>query len=98
MVERGNAGEALAIPFQQTARTYNRVSHEEFTAEETAILDDYFQKSLLYSYDPLISDPVKANDAQYISFGEYFPTVPVIMLLPRSILRSSAMVPGVMLM
>ena len=76
-VEPGNAREALSVPFQQTARTYRLTSHDQFTEEETAVLEEYFLDNALTHYDPLISDPVKANNENYSSFRDYLPYLKV---------------------
>lgn len=66
-VERGSSKEALAIPFQQTARTV-RDHEDEITDEERKAIDgllDY--DSMAENYDPLISDPIKDNSKSGVS-------------------------------
>lgn len=67
--------EALAIPFQQTARTV-KFHGNEITDEERDTIDrilDY--DSMAQNYDPLISDPIKDNwkgDATSEDLKNYF--------------------------
>ena len=63
-VGKGSVGEALSLPFQQTAR-YLKTWPEDVTAEEEAAIDgvlDY--EHLAELYDPRIADPVKATFKQ----------------------------------
>lgn len=58
-VAPGSVREVLSLPFQQTAR-YVRVCGDTLTEEEIAVIDgvlDY--ETLVTSYDPRVSDPVK---------------------------------------
>lgn len=60
-IEKNGIGEALSLPFQQTAR-YVKEYGDEVTEEEAAAIRavlDY--ESLAERYDPRISDPVKAT-------------------------------------
>lgn len=60
-VERGSSKEALAIPFQQTARTV-RDHEDEITDEEREAIDRFLDyDSMAENYDPLLSDPIKDN-------------------------------------
>lgn len=52
-------GEALSIPFQQTARTVRDHKDELTTSEQQAIRSILDYDSLAQNYDQLISDPVK---------------------------------------
>lgn len=58
-VAPGSVREVLSLPFQQTAR-YVQVCGDTLTEEEIAVIDgvlDY--ETLVTSYDPRVSDPVK---------------------------------------
>lgn len=76
-ISPGEIGEALSIPLQQTAR-YLKEHYDEITEEEADVLKRGFAVPLEevgQSYNPMISDPVKANfiaapDVSYIK--EYF--------------------------
>lgn len=76
-ISQGEVGEMLSIPLQQTAR-YLKEHYDEITEEEAEVLGRGFTVSLKQVgeiYDPIISDPVKANflaapDASYLK--EYF--------------------------
>ena len=71
-VAPGSVREVLSLPFQQTAR-YVQVCGSSLTEEEIAVIDgvlDY--ETLVTSYDPRVSDPVKNTyhgDSQ--ALGEY---------------------------
>ncbi|SCW66787.1 hypothetical protein SAMN02910456_02486 [Ruminococcaceae bacterium YRB3002] len=66
-------GEALSIPFQQTAR-YVRDYEEDVTEEEREIIDQQLVfDTLKERYDPRISDPVKVNyRGDKSNLSEYF--------------------------
>ena len=59
--EKSAAGEALALPLQQVAKTV-RDHNRELTAEETETLEEIFPsvEEVRWAYDPAASDPVKA--------------------------------------
>lgn len=62
-IAAGPAGEMLSIPLQQTAR-YLREHYEELSEEEARVLQEGFSvelESVGSLYNPVISDPVKAN-------------------------------------
>ena len=60
-VQPGSAGEALSLPFQQTARFVQK-HHDEIPQEEREIIDAVLDADALASlYNPYISDPVKAT-------------------------------------
>ncbi|MCM1026817.1 MAG: DUF6020 family protein [Roseburia sp.] len=61
-ISRGNTGDVLSVPLQQTAR-YLREHYDELTPEETAVLQKGFTVGLdeiAGGYNPICSDPVKA--------------------------------------
>lgn len=72
-IPAGEVGEMLSIPLQQTAR-YLRDHYDEITEDEATVLESGFTVSLdqvAASYDPKLSDPVKASfiaypDAEYL--------------------------------
>jgi hypothetical protein len=76
-IKKGEVGEMLSIPLQQTAR-YLKEHYDELTDEETEILSEGFEiplSSVADVYSPLISDGVKANfvdnpDSEYLK--KYF--------------------------
>lgn len=59
--EKSAAGEALALPLQQIAKTV-RDHNRELTAEETETLEEIFPsvEEVRWAYEPAASDPVKA--------------------------------------
>ena len=58
-VAPGSVREVLSLPFQQTAR-YVQVCGNTLTEEEIAVLDSVLDyETLVTSYDPRVSDPVK---------------------------------------
>jgi hypothetical protein len=62
-IKKGEIGEMLSIPLQQTAR-YLKEHYDELTDEETEILSEGFKiplSSVADVYSPLISDGVKSN-------------------------------------
>ena len=76
-IAKGNVGDMLSVPLQQTAR-YLREHYDEVTAEEAAVLQEGFAVGLdeiAASYNPICSDPVKANFQEHPSssyIGSYF--------------------------
>lgn len=59
--QKGSVGEALSLPFQQTAR-YLKTWPEDVTKEEAEIIDAVLDYAHLAEYyDPRISDPVKVT-------------------------------------
>lgn len=76
-IPKGEVGEMLSIPLQQTAR-YLRDHFDEVTEDEARTLQRGFTVSLSQvatSYNPVLSDPVKASfiahpDVEYLK--EYF--------------------------
>lgn len=76
-IPKGEVGEMLSIPLQQTAR-YLKEHYDEITEEEAEVLGRGFTVPLDQvgnDYNPVISDPVKMNfiaspDAVYLK--EYF--------------------------
>lgn len=62
-ISKGNMGDILSVPLQQTAR-YLREHPDEVTAEEAAVLREGFTielNEIANVYNPICSDPVKAN-------------------------------------
>lgn len=58
-VEKGSINEALSIPYQQTAR-YVTMYEDELTGEEISIISSILDyDTLIESYNPELSDPVK---------------------------------------
>lgn len=58
-VAPGSVREVLSLPFQQTAR-YVRTCGDTLTEEEIAVIDSVLDyETLVTSYDPRVSDPVK---------------------------------------
>ena len=58
-VAPGSVREVLSLPFQQTAR-YVQVCGDTLTEEEIAVIDSVLDyETLVTSYDPRVSDPVK---------------------------------------
>jgi len=76
-IEKGNTGDMLSIPLQQTAR-YLRDHFDELTLEEAEVLEEGFSIALDMvgaAYNPICSDPIKENfqkhpDADYLK--KYF--------------------------
>ncbi len=70
----GSSGEALSIPFQQTAR-YLRDHPEDLSYEEYQVIDRVIDTKVIASvYKPELSDPVKGArnlDATVADFGNY---------------------------
>lgn len=62
--------EPLSIPFQQTAR-YVCEYPDEVTEQEKEILGKVFDYDALFSYNPVLSDPIK-NHCKGIAMDEYF--------------------------
>ncbi len=73
--EKGSVGEALSLPFQQTAR-YVKSYENEVTEEERAAIDAVLPYDRLAdAYDPRVADPVKGmyrGDGSKL--GAYFKT------------------------
>lgn len=72
----GSKGEMLSIPFQQTAR-YLQFYKEEISAEEVSAIENVLGDihTVAASYNPNISDPVKAlfqKDATFTELIQYF--------------------------
>ena len=58
-VAPGSVREVLSLPFQQTAR-YVQICGDTLTEEEIAVIDQVLDyETLVTSYDPRVSDPVK---------------------------------------
>lgn len=61
-IAKGNMGDMLSVPLQQTAR-YLREHYDEVTPEEAEVLQEGFTiglNEIAGSYNPICSDPVKA--------------------------------------
>lgn len=73
--EKESVREALSLPFQQTARYVNQYS-DELTEEEMQCIDEVLPyEGLAESYNPMISDSVKARfkaTATYEEILDYF--------------------------
>ena len=73
--EKESIREALSLPFQQTARYVNQYA-DELTEEEIQVIDKVLPyEGLAESYNPMISDTVKArfrSIATYEEILEYF--------------------------
>lgn len=62
--------ESLSVPFQQTGR-YVCEHPDEVTEYERQVLDTVFGYENLFSYDPVISDPIKIR-CRAVNMPEYF--------------------------
>ncbi|HBA50098.1 MAG TPA: hypothetical protein DCZ91_20360 [Lachnospiraceae bacterium] len=69
-VEGASVVEPLSIPFQQTAR-YVCEYPDEITEHEREVLERTFFYDALFSYNPVLSDPIK-NHCRGVGMGEYF--------------------------
>lgn len=59
-IKPASIGEALSLPFQQTARYVNEFP-DEVTEEERTAIDAVLDYEKLDQYNPVVSDPVKNN-------------------------------------
>ncbi|RKM57835.1 hypothetical protein D6855_12355 [Butyrivibrio sp. CB08] len=70
----GPVGEALCLPFQQTAR-YVEEHYDELTDEEIEVLSSFFNWEYFpTSYDPLCADDIKTlyKESESHRLGQYF--------------------------